>query len=78
MSDSYLGNINVKRDGVLQVWSPDILQEYKRCMDNPIFFAENYVKVISLDYGLVPFKLYPYQKDMFSHFNDNRLSLIHI
>ena len=76
MSDSYLGNINVKRDGVLQVWSPDILQEYKRCMDNPIFFAENYVKVISLDHGLVPFKLYPYQKDMFSHFNDNRFSIV--
>ena len=45
-------------------------------MDNPIFFAENYVKVISLDYGLVPFKLYPYQKDMFSHFNDNRFSIV--
>jgi len=76
MSDSYLGNINVKRDGVLQVWSPDILQEYKRCMDNPVYFAENYVKVISLDHGLVPFKLYPYQKDMFSHFNDNRFSIV--
>ena len=75
-NDSYLGNSNVKRDGVLQVWTPELLHEYKRCMDNPIYFAEEYVKVISLDQGLVPFKLYPYQKEMFGHFNDNRFSII--
>ena len=45
-------------------------------MDDPIYFAEEYVKVISLDQGLVPFKLYPYQKEMFGHFNDNRFSII--
>ena len=46
-NDSYLGNSNVKRDGVLQVWTPELLHEYKRCMDDPIYFAEEYVKVIS-------------------------------
>ena len=75
-NDSYLGNPNVKRDGVLQVWSSELLQEYKKCMTNPIYFAENYVKVISLDRGLVPFKLYPYQKKMFGHFNDHRFSIV--
>jgi len=75
-SDSYLGNPNVKRDGVLQVWSPKLLKEYKKCMQNPVYFAENYVKVISLDDGLVSFNLYPYQKEMFGHFNDNRFSII--
>jgi len=75
-SDSYLGNPNVKRDGVLQVWSPELLKEYKKCMQNPVYFAENYVKVISLDDGLVKFSLYPYQKEMFGHFNDNRFSII--
>ena len=75
-NESYLGNPNVKRDGVLQVWSQDLLKEYKKCMDNPVYFAEEYVKVISLDQGLVPFKLYPYQQEMFSHFNDNRFSIV--
>ena len=75
-NEAYLGNPNVKRDGVLQVWSPELLQIYKKCMDDPIYFAEEYVKVISLDLGLVPFKLYPYQKQMFGHFNDNRFSII--
>jgi len=75
-NEAYLGNPNVKRDGVLQVWTPELLQIYKKCMDDPIYFAEEYVKVISLDQGLVPFKLYPYQKEMFGHFNDNRFSII--
>ena len=75
-SDSYLGNPSVKRDGVQQAWTPELLKEYKKCMNNPIYFAENYVKVISLDKGLIPFKLYPYQKEMFGHFNDNRFSII--
>jgi hypothetical protein len=75
-NEAYLGNPNVKRDGVLQVWTPQLLQIYKKCMDDPIYFAEEYVKVISLDQGLVPFKLYPYQKEMFGHFNDNRFSII--
>jgi hypothetical protein len=45
-------------------------------MDDPVYFAENYVKVISLDKGLVPFHLYPYQENMFEHFNTNRFSIV--
>jgi len=75
-NQSYLGNPNVKRDGVQQAWTPELLKEYKKCMDDPIYFAEKYVKVISLDAGLVPFHLYPYQKQMFQHFNDNRFNIV--
>ena len=74
--ESYLGNPNVKRDGVLQEWTPDLLQEYKKCMNNPIYFVENYVKVISLDDGMVPFVLYPYQRRMFEQFQENRFSIV--
>ena len=73
---SYLGNPNVKRDGVLQEWTPDLLKEYKKCMDDPIYFAETYCKVISLDKGLVSFELYPYQKNMFKQFQENRFNVI--
>lgn len=73
---SYLGNANVKRDGVEQQWTQDEINEYAKCLKDPVYFAENYIKVISLDDGLVPFKLYPYQQDMFRHFNDNRFSIV--
>ena len=75
-NESYLGNPNVKRDGVLQEWDQKDVKIYARCMNDPIFFAEEYCKVISLDKGLVPFKLYPYQKEMFSHFKDNRFNVV--
>lgn len=74
--ESYLGNINVKRDGVQQEWTSGLIHEYSKCMKDPVYFAEKYVKVISLDQGLVPFKLYPYQHQMFDHFNNNRFSIV--
>lgn len=72
----YLGNPNIKRDGVEQQWSVDEVKEYAKCLKDPVYFAENYAKVISLDRGLVPFELYPYQKSMFEHFEENRFSII--
>ena len=74
--ESYLGNPNVKRDGVLQQWTPELLREYKKCMDDPAYFCTNYVKVIALDKGLVPFHLYPYQKQMFKQFEENRFNVV--
>ena len=76
MNETYLGNALVKKDGVQQGWTKEDVQEYQRCMTDPVYFAETYGKVISLDKGLVPFKLYPYQKEMFEHFNDNRFSIV--
>jgi len=75
-NETYLGNINVKRDGVVQEWTKDQVREYKKCMDDPSYFAEKYVKIISLDSGLVPFNLYDYQRRMFEHFNNNRFNVV--
>lgn len=76
MNDTYLGNPNVKRDGVVQNWTKHEVQEYAKCMNNPAYFASKYCKIISLDLGLVPFELYPYQEKMFSQFNDNRFNIV--
>lgn len=76
MSDTYLGNNNVKRDGVNQEWTEDLVREYAKCMDDAVYFSKTYCKVISLDRGLVPFRLYPYQEKMFGHFNDNRFNIV--
>lgn len=75
-TQSYLGNPNVKRDGVQQAWTPDLLKEYKKCMTDPIYFARHYVKVIALDKGLVNFDLYPYQEQMFNHFEEHRFNVV--
>ena len=75
-SDTYLGNPLVKRDGVQQSWTEESIREYAKCMQDPVYFAVTYLKVINLDEGLVPFQLYDYQEDMFKHFNDNRFSIV--
>ena len=72
----YLGNMQVKQDGVEQSFTADQISEYARCMDDPAYFARNYIKVINIDLGLIPFDLYPYQEKMFKHFQQNRFSLV--
>lgn len=74
--NSYNGNPYVKRDGVDQHFTEWEIEEYIKCSESAEYFIENYVKVISLKQGLVPFKLYGYQKKMVGHFNDNRFSII--
>ena len=73
---TYLGNINLKRADAQEEWTPEKIQEYKRCMDDPVYFARTYVKVVSVDKGLVPFDLYPYQRKMFKNFNDHRFNIV--
>ena len=75
-SESYNGNINVKRDGIVQNFTENEIQEYVKCIKEPAYFASTYCKVISLDKGLVPFSLYPYQEKMFSHFNESRFCIV--
>ena len=72
----YLGNPQIKRDGVEQQWTQEEVFEYAKCMKDPVYFAKKYIKIISLDEGLIPFDLYPYQERMFEEFNKNRFNIV--
>ena len=71
----YLGNPNLKRANVAQSWTKEQLVEYQKCMDSPQHFIENYVKIVSLDEGLIPFKMYDFQKEMIGTFHSNRFTI---
>ena len=75
-NENYLGNPNIKKDGIVQNWTETEIKEYAKCMKSPIYFIEKYAKIISLDKGLVEFKLYPYQKKMFEQFEENRFNVV--
>ena len=75
MEQNYLGNPNLKKANVQREWTKEELQEYKRCMDDPQYFIENYIMIVSLDEGLVPFKLYDFQKEMVGTFHHNRFTI---
>ena len=75
MDNNYLGNPNLKKANVKVEWTEKQLLEYKKCMDNPQYFIEEYVKIISLDEGLIQFKMYPFQKEMIGTFHKNRFTI---
>ena len=72
---TYLGKPNLKKANVQQSWTKKQLQEYSDCMEDPIYFIQNYVKIISLDEGLVPFDMYSFQKEMVGTFHSNRFTI---
>ena len=71
----YLGNPNLKKANVAQSFTPAQVKEFVKCSQNPVHFIRKYIKIVSLDKGLVPFDLYDFQEDMVSKFNDNRFNI---
>lgn len=70
----YLGLPNLKRANILTHWTPDMIDEYKKCRDDIIYFAENYCVITHVDYGTIKVNLRQYQKDMIRlMFTDRRL-----
>ena len=71
-SKNYLGNPNLKATDVKIDWTKEQLEEYAKCARDPIYFIQKYVKIVSLDKGLVPFELYDFQEEMVRTIHSNR------
>jgi hypothetical protein len=72
---SYRDNPLLKRVGVKQSYTQEQFDEYVKCARDPLYFAK-YIKIITLDEGLVPFEMYDFQKDMIKTFHDNRFVIV--
>ena len=59
---AYLGNANIKAAGVESEYTKEQIEEYAKCVSDPMYFIENYIKIVSLDEGLVQFEPYSFQK----------------
>ena len=68
----YKGNPNLKCAGVQMQYSADQIAERIKCTQDPEYFIETYLKIIHVDKGLVPFKLYDFQKTLLKAYTDNR------
>ena len=75
LATSYLGNPNLKPAGTTHNFTEEELEQYLKCADDPEYFIENYIKVVSVDLGIVPFALYDFQKTMVNTIHDNRFSI---
>jgi len=72
MRETYLGNPNLKASNVELEFTEEQIQEIIRCSKHPLYFIENYVKIVNLDEGLIQFKPYHYQSKMINTFHDKR------
>ena len=73
--DLYLGNPNLKKVGVEMELTPEQVEEYVKCTLDPIYFTKNYMKIISLDEGVIPFKMWDFQEKLIKDFHENRFNI---
>ena len=61
-ADIYLGNPNLKKANTAVEFTEENIREFIKCREDPVYFARNYVQIVSLDEGLVPFQPYDFQE----------------
>ena len=75
MSEVYLGNPNLKKANTSIEFTADQIEEFIKCKKDPVYFARNYIRIVSLDKGLVPFEPYKFQEKLISRFHKNRFNI---
>ena len=71
----YLGNPNLKKANVSQNFTKKQVAEYLKCAEDPIYFIRTYIKIVSLDEGVIPFKMYDFQESMVGKFHKHRFNI---
>jgi hypothetical protein len=68
----YNGNPLLKKARRQINWTPDMVQEWMKCAEDPIYFAEKYIKIVHVDHGFIPIRLYDYQKEIIDKLQNHR------
>jgi hypothetical protein len=74
-ADIYLGNPLLKKANTQIQFTEEQIIEFLKCKEDPVYFAKNYIKIVSLDHGLVPFEMYPFQEKLVKNFHENRFNI---
>ena len=71
----YLGNPNLKKANTPIEFTEENIIEFLKCKDDPVYFANNYIKIVSLDEGLTQFKPYHFQEKLIRRFHEHRFNI---
>ena len=74
-SDVYLGNPNLKKANTEIQFTEENVKEFLKCKDDPVYFAREYIKIVNVDEGLVPFDMWPFQEKLIKNFHKNRFNI---
>ena len=75
MSEVYLGNPNLKKANTPIQFTEEQIIEFLKCKEDPVYFANNYIKIVSLDEGLTQFHPYHFQEKLINNFHENRFNI---
>ena len=76
MNDNvYLGNPNLKRANTPHEFTEEQVIEFIKCKNDPVYFAKNYIKIVSLDEGLTQFIPYDFQETLIKRFHEHRFNI---
>ena len=71
----YLGNPNLKKANTPIEFTQEQVLEFVKCKEDPVYFANNYIKIVSLDEGLTQFHPYHFQEKLINNFHENRFNI---
>ncbi len=74
-AEVYLGNPLLKKANVRQEFTQEQILEFMACKHDPVYFAKQHVKIVSLDEGLVSFKPYDFQEGLIRNFHEHRFNI---
>tara|TARA_B100000131_G_scaffold59943_1_gene55508 strand:+ start:3061 stop:4671 length:1611 start_codon:yes stop_codon:yes gene_type:complete len=66
IKENYLGNPNLKRANIAQEFTPEQVEEFVKCSQDPQYFISKYITIVNIDEGQIIFEPYEYQKDIIS------------
>ncbi len=75
LDDIYLGNPNLKKANVPVEFTQEQILEFMACKHDPVYFAQQHVKIVTLDHGLMPFEPYDFQEGLIKNFHDHRFNI---
>ena len=71
----YLGNPNLKKANVSTQFTKKQVAEYMKCAQDPVYFIREYIRIVSLDEGVIPFDMYDFQESMVEKFHEHRFNI---
>jgi len=72
----YMSNPRLRRAGQEISLSKEEVKIYLKCARDPIYFIETFVKIVTIDEGIVPIKLWKFQKKLLKICHDNNRVIV--
>nr|QMP83650.1 MAG: hypothetical protein [Caudoviricetes sp.] len=76
VDQAYRANPLLKKCGVKHEFTQEQIEEYLKCRESPVYFTENYFKIVNLDKGLINIELYDYQKEILELYHENKFCIL--